>query len=342
MATLKDIAEETGLAIGTVSRILRNRERVADDTRARVLEVAERLKYRPNLLVRGIQSGRTQTIGVILRPVDDFRATLLSGINDALIEEQNVAMVVSRVQGAAKPTQLDLIHALVDRRVDGVILYPAEDNAPDEYLHEVWERDIPIVTVDRLMPYTHADFVGTDDRVGGSLAARHLLELGHRRMAHIAGARDTGVGQDRALGFQDELAQVEQTYCEVVGGEDFTSSYDVAYEILGRDQRPTALFLASDLMIPGVYQAARKLGLRIPDDVSVVGFADLPLAGQLEPQVTTVRQDPYRIGHRAAKLILERLDQAGGEEEEGDAEKRLIRMAPKLVKRASTGPAPAE
>lgn len=338
MATLKDIAEETGLAIGTVSRILRNRERVAEDTRARVLEAARRLKYRPNLLVRGIQSGRTQTIGVILRPMDEFRAALLTGINDALLEEDHVALVISGVTDQEKPTQLDLIHALVDRRVDGVIMYPKEDNAPDEFLHEVWERDIPLVTVDRLMPYTHADFVGTDDLVGGSLAARHLMALGHRHFGHIAGANYTSTGEDRYKGFRAELEKVEGTRCVMQGGTDFEDSYRAALKLLHRDARPTALFLASDLMIPGLYRAAAELELHIPSDVSVVGFADLSLARMVDPQVTTIRQDPYRIGYRAAKLILERLNNS---EPAGDeAEKRLIRLTPRLVKRASTGPAP--
>lgn len=339
MATLRDIAKETGLAIGTVSRVLRNRERVTEETRARVFESAERLKYRPNLLVQGIQKGRTQSIGVILRCTDMFRSRLLSGITDELVEAKHVPVVISRDPEVENPSsELDLIHALVDRRVDGVILFPEEDDAPDEYLHEVWERGMPLVTVDREMPRTHADHVGTDDYAGARTATDHLLDLGHRRLAHIAGPVKATTARERRRAFEDAVHAAADTQCRVEVSTDFHSGYEQALRLLANEvDRPTAIFCATDLIAGEVYRAATELGIRIPDELSVVGFADMMTARFLYPQLSTVRQFPEAIGRRSARMLLDRLE---GRLVDGLPEK--VSLVPEFVPRDSTAPPPHE
>lgn len=330
MSTLREIAEETGLAIGTVSRILRGRQRVAEDTKKRVFEVADRLKYRPNMLIKGIQTGKTQTIGVEMRlGSDGFRAVILCGIMDELLKSEYVAILVSS-DDEDSTSQLDRIHSLIDRRVDGMILYPELDTRPDEYLKEVWDRGIPLTTTDRLMAQTHADFIGTDDVMGGRLAAELLLGMGHRRLAHLAGPENVTTAIDRKAGFDKAVEAVSDASVVTlhIGWEGDPSTLP---ELLGGDDRPTAIFCDSDMMAVGVYAAAKELGLTIPDDLSVVGYGDLLAAKGLLPPLTTVKQSPYDIGRRAARQVLDRIEKKCVAEEPVK-----VRLDPELIIRSST------
>ncbi len=330
MATLKEIAQETGVAIPTVSRILRGQDQVSPETRERVQAAARRLKYRPNLLVRGMQTGRTQTVGVILRPIEEFQARLFSGIMDGLMADSYVPICVSGSSDHGAGGGQEQIHALIDRRVDGVIFYPYDDEVPNEFLHEVWEQNIPIVTVDRVLERTDADFVGSDDEAGADAAAEHLLALGHRHVAHLAGPQYVTTARLRRKGFETAIAASGGS-CVTEVAPGFDEGYRAAMAALGGARRPTAIFCASDLMVSGVYDAAAELGLRIPEDLSVIGFSGNSLTTKLRPHVTTVQQFPYEIGKRAARLIV---DRSASDGKDGTPVK--IRLKTELVVREST------
>lgn len=331
----KKIAEEAGVSIMTVSRVLRGKDDVADETRDRVLEVARKFRYRPNLLVRGIQTGKTNTVGVLLPPWP-FYARISSGIHDELIQADHVPMTIWSASDADDPSidaaELKQIHRLLDRRVDGVILKPVDEAVSDDYLREVWERGIPLVVLDRELPRTHADFVGTDDYAGGVLAAEHLLALGHRRLGVVAPGREVTPYTLRASGFTDTAAKVSGSVCTVheciETDEDMHRCVKSALE---ETPHPTGLFFTTDTVAPLAYEAAREKGLRIPDDLSVVGFANLAITMHVDPRLTTLDQFPYEIGRRAARLLLDR--SAARLEDESPVR---IRLKPELVLRAST------
>lgn len=335
---LREIAQEADVSVATVSRALRDDKMVASDTRDRVLATAERLRYRPNLLMRGVRSGRTRTIGLLLPAHNQFYGHMLAGIHDLLVRERYVPIVVwSNLDNRSGrgPDELDQIHQLVDRRVDGVILRPVEDAASDEYLHEIWDRRLPAIAIDRQLPHTHADFVGTDDEEGARQAAEHLLGLGHRRLAHLAGPSSTSTGRLRRLSFERAVRQVPGAVCTTATG---TFSYDrevmaAAMNLLRREPRPTAIFTASDDMAMSVYEAAEKLQIRIPEDLSVVGYANKEFAQFTRPRLTTVEQFPKRVGRAAARLLLQRIQQ-----ESVSGKPELVRIPPKLVVRDSTCP----
>jgi len=313
--SLKQIAEVAGVSITTVSRVLRGQGDISQKTRQRVQEVAERLRYRPNMLVKGIQTGRTQTVGVMMSPEDAFTGGLLVGIQDAL-SVAGYAPMVLRVQWDAQgqcvgPSELEQIHRLIDRRVDGVILNPSVDTASDDYFKEVWDRGLPLVAVDRQLPSTKADFVGSDDCAGAVQAAKHLLSLGHRRLAQVAGPRSTSTGRQRREAFAQAVQAHRGASCCTLESPTFAGGYEQALELLGGSDRPTAVFAGNDLIAGHVYRAAQARGLRIPQDLSVVGFGDLPLGQWLLPQLTTIRQHPQTIGRRAAEILLGRLGKAG-------------------------------
>jgi DNA-binding LacI/PurR family transcriptional regulator len=215
--------------------------------------------------------------------------------------------------------------------VDGVIIFPADASVPDIHYREIWERNIPLVTVDRETT-THADHVGTDEEHGGRLVAEHLLELGHRRFAHLTFPNRPGSVARRREAFVKAVKKAGGE-CKIYEGEKNDLSR-LAREMLRNDERPTAVFAATDLMAMKVYSAAAELGLKIPGQLSVVGYADFPFAEDLTPPLTTVRQDPYQIGRVAARILLDRiLDRAE------DPSPQKVRLKPEPVIRKSTAPA---
>jgi LacI family transcriptional regulator len=197
LATMKSVAEKAGVSQSTVSRILAGQRQYATKTVDRVLAAAEHLKYRPNSLVRGILTGRTRCVGVMVPASSRFYGPMVEGIHDAMCEADHVMSITWSKRSlpvADDTTELALIHRLVEQRVDGIILRPTCDEATQAYFEEIWQRRLPRVAVDRDLPGARADFVGTDDDAGAAAAAGHLLGLGHR---HLAVGHRTAVRQHR-------------------------------------------------------------------------------------------------------------------------------------------------
>jgi LacI family transcriptional regulator len=333
----QDIAREAGVSRVTVSLILAGKDQTSEQTRQRVLEVATRLKYRPNLLVHGMQSGRTHCVGVIMPASMHFHGQVARGIHDELVAADHVPIQLwINLRKHDKSTELNQIHRLIDRRVDGMIIFPVDESVPDVHFREIWQRDVPLVTVDRETT-THADHVGTDEERGALLAAEHLLGLEHRRVAHVTFPKTVGSNLHRRATTFARRMEEEGGTCEVIRAqaEELTS---LVARLLEQKPRPTAIFAATDPMAMKVYSAAAAMGVNIPQALSVVGYADFPFAGDMVPPLTTVRQDPYEMGRLAAEMLLDRL--LG--RVKSDAPRRL-RMAPELVVRGSTSsPAVAE
>lgn len=335
---LKQIAEEAGVSLITVSRVVRGLGNVAPDTAAKIKKAIDRLKYRPNRLVHAIQSGRSGTIGVVVPIASWFQAQMISGIHHELADHSYLPVLhfPKLSPGACREEAERLyLHRLLDQRVDGIIFWPSDEMVSDAYLHEVWDRGVPLVAVDRHLPKTNADFAGTDDVAGGRLAAEHLLDLGHRRIAHLGGDPWVSTYSDRRAGFE-AVAQSRADVSIRVAACSLSESYDLAMDMLTGSGRPTAIFAASDNFAMRIYAVATRLGIRIGEDLSVVGFADLVEAQRLQPGLTTIRQNPTGIGAAAARLILERL-----EGRVGSKNPRSVRLVPELVVRDSTVAAPA-
>lgn len=330
---IRQVAKVAGVSVITASRAISGRGSVAAATRQRVLEVAERLKYRPNRLVPAVIGGRSHTVGVMVPIGSWFQAQLIRGIHDVLSEHGHLPIVHFHGDGPGADRdakELDYLHRLIDHRVDGIIFLPSDESVSHNYLKEVWERGLPLVAVDRRLSRTKADFSGTDDRLGGRLAAEHLLSLGHRRLVHITGESWVSTYSDRRRGFEEAVrshggvsyrcVQCSRSDCE-----------DLARDILTSPGWPTAIFAASDRMATHVYAAADAVGLRIGADLSVVGFADLTEAQGLRPRLTTLSQDPIAIGGNAAWLLLDRLEARVVSDKP-----RSVRITPLLVRRDST------
>ena len=272
---LRMIATEIGISMMTVSRALNGHPGVAAATRTRVLEAADRLRYRPNKLIHAIRSGRSRTIGVMIGVPTSFHARLIHGIHDALAEAGYLPILHFHGPGAMAhrdEAELAYLHRLLDQRVDGIIFWPSDETIPEHYLKEVWERGVPLVAIDRNLPLTEADFAGTDDVHGGRLVADYLLSLGHHRLAHIGGEPWVATYADRRRGFEETVRAKRGVTYAFEHCED-SQSGDAARRLLAGPDRPTALFLASDRMAPHVYAAAKQQGLQVGSDLAVVGLS---------------------------------------------------------------------
>jgi LacI family transcriptional regulator len=338
---LKDVAKAANVSLAAASRILRgDRDRFGEETCRRVLEASRQLGWRRNLLVNGMQTGRTQTVGVMIPPYDSFWVSVLSGIHDALAANDYLPITVWTGNLGDMPhfekeegEGLRQINRLLDRRVDGLIMWPPFSVAYYHHFPEFVERRVPVAVIDHYS--TVADSVETDEEQAASVVAEHLLSLGHRRIACLS-SRETP-SQTWAIKRRGSFEQAVQRCAgaTVKSGHLNTQGSDgleIARQLLSAKPRPTAVFAVSDHEAAFVYQAAGELGLRIPRDLSVIGFADLDFAETMNPPLTTMRQMPHEIGRLAAKLIVDRIDGIIADEDEPTT----VKVPADLVVRNST------
>jgi LacI family transcriptional regulator len=343
---LRQIAEELGVSMMTVSRALRGSPDVSAVTRERIVAAAERLKYRPNRIVSAFKTGRTGLVGVMVRPSKLYRCDLIEGIHEELVAAGVLpVMHFSSSGGEATPdaAELGCLHRLLDQRVDGIVFWPSDETVPNHYLEEVWKRGVPLVAVDRQLPHTRADFSGTDDVAGGRVAAEHLLGLGHRRLAILCGEPWVSTYADRRRGFVDAVTAHSTAIAENNVGDEAVvceqvecrneASLEEARALLRRPDRPTAIFAVSDVLAAHVYEASASSGISVGADVSILGYADIPESRFLRPGLSTLRQDFHAIGRNAARLLLDRIE---GRVTTDRA--RSIRITPTIVTRQSTAP----
>ena len=339
---LKDVAKAANVSLAAASRILRgDRARFGEETCRRVLEASQQLGWRRNLLVNGMQTGKTKTIGVMIPPYDSFWVSVLSGIHDGLAENDYLPITIWIGSLGDMPhfekdegEGLRQINRLLDRRVDGLILWPTF--SVDYYHHfpEFVERRVPVAVIDHYS--TVADSVETDEEQATSVVAEHLLNLGHRRIACLS-SRETP-SQTWAVKRRGSFEQAVGRCPDAVVkswrlNAQGSNGLEVAREMLTSDLRPTAVFAVSDHEAAFVHQVAGELGMKVPEDLSIVGFADLDFAATMNPPLTTMRQKPHEIGRLAAKLIMNRIDGAIADESP-----TTIKVAAELIVRKSTAP----
>lgn len=332
--TMRAIAEEAGVTLTTVSRILNDKgDKYAEGTKAKIFEIADRLKYRPNALVRGMQTGSTRTAGVLLPGDSWFYSQIIGGIQEVFFENDTIMLLVWNplapdTRDAAH--EQGIIHQLVDRRVDGVILRPTAEDFERSYFEEIWERNIPLILVDREMSNVSTDFVGTDDVAGGRAAAEYLVDLGHRRLLFVGPSKSVSTSRHREEGFRQVLSETPNASCRAVNGNTIDPA---VLEILRSENRPTAIFCYNDDTVHRIIDPVREAGLSIPGDISLLGFGNKPVGRQHIP-ITTFDQDPHRIGRTAAGMYIDRVY----DKKKNNMRHEMIDV--KIVVRASTA-APA-
>ena len=304
---MRDVAERAGVSVTSVSHVINETRPVSYELRERVLAAMEELGYHPNRLARSLRSGKTHTIGTIVPDsADPFFAEVARGIEDTAFE--NGYSLILCNSDANLDKEAFYTDVLVEKQVDG-ILFLAAGGSTGRIL-DLQQRGMPVVVVDRELPAAHVDSVVTDNAGGGWSATRHLIDLGHRRIGYIAGPSDLTLSEYRFTGYRKALKEAGIAVDEslvVRGAFDFESGYRAARQLLTHSQRPTAIFACNDLMAIGAICAAVELGLRVPEDLSVIGYDDVPLASYSNPPLTTIAQPIYDLGVVAASMLLERL-----------------------------------
>ncbi|MEW2806359.1 LacI family DNA-binding transcriptional regulator [Streptomyces massasporeus] len=328
--TIRDVAERAGVSKSLVSLVLRGSDQVRPEKRDAVLRAARELGYRPNAAARSLSEQRTRTVGVLLNDLrNPWFVDLLDGLN-SLLHAHGLHMLLADAR-LNRRTGQDPADPLLDLRVDGLVVV---GTLPDPAaLGAVAER-IPVVLAGSREPAPPGvDVVAGDDERGALLVAEHLIGLGHRRIAHIAGYGAVGELRRRSFeatmrghGLADEV-MVEPSDMTEEGG------YRTTVRLLSHPDRPTAVFAVNDIAAIGVLSAAEELGLRVPRDLSVVGYDNTSIARLRHVWLTTVDNSSHEVGRRAAQCLLERFEAAGGAG-------RVQLATPTLEIRGSTAPAP--
>jgi len=325
--TLAAIAAEAGVSLPTVSKVVNGRPDVAPDTRARVERLLDELRYqRPG----GRRGRRAGLVDVIFNGLDSpWAVEILRGIEDWCSTHSTAAAVSAVRHGSARPASWT--SALASHDTDGVILVTSELTMPQ--LRQVREESIPLVVVDPAnMPDPNVPSVGATNWAGGLAATDHLLSLGHRRIAAITGPADYLCSRARVDGYRSALERAGASFDEtLVRNGDFhhEGGFQRGGELLDLAKPPTAIFAGSDQQALGVYEAARQRGLRIPQDLSVVGFDDLPTARWVSPPLTTVRQPLADMGRMAAEMLSNLIDGAA-------LHSQRVELSTELIVREST------
>ena len=332
--TMKTIAEEAGVTLTTVSRILnRKGGKYAESTKEKIFEIAERLKYRPNALVHGMQTGRTHTAGVMIPVSTPFYSQVVTGIHHTFLST-DVIMLLGwnplKADQREETTERKIIHQLIDRRVDGVILRPSSEAFERSYFEEIWERDIPLILFDREMSNVATDFVGTDDEAGGRMAAEYLISLGHQKLLFIGSSERVSTSRLREAGFRNVLSETANAWGQSLDVD--RSALDSAVlQLLKQDNAPTAIFCYNDVTAGVVASLLVSEGFDIPGNVSLVGFGNEP-SGSCPVALTTFDQHPHLIGETAAKMYLDRVN------EDSRNGVRYERITPDILVRGTSVP----
>jgi LacI family transcriptional regulator len=330
--TIRDVARLADVHPGTVSRALNEQTRamVNPDTAERVLSAAEQLGYRPNPIARGLKTNRSYTVGVLIPDLTNpLFPPIMRGIEDRLGDAGYTLLIVNTDNDAERErSQMEAMRA---RQVDGFIAATARLDV--ELLAEAAAGGAPIVLVNRSLENASIPAVTVDDRHGIALAVDHVVGLGHRRVGHVAGPQNLSTGHRRYLGFREAMerhglpAPAEQ----VTFSTAFTEAEGArsCLELLEQAPEVSAIVAANDRLAIGCYDTLEARGLRCPEDISIVGFNDMPFVDRLRPPLTTVRVPQREIGTVAADLLLQQLGDGSRRHEE-------ILLEPSLVVRSST------
>lgn len=307
MTTIRQVAEKAEVSPTTVSHVINNTRFVSEPVRERVLQAMAELNYRPNALARSLRLGHTHTLGLILPDsANPFFAEIGHAIESAAFERGYSVILCNTENDQTK--ELLYTDVLENKQVDGMIFVAAGGSR--EAFSNIVRNGLPLVVVDRDIGDLGLDTVTTNNYRGGLIATQHLIGLGHEIIGCITGPSNITPSAERVTGYRDALKEakleVEETLL-VRGDFHAPSGFDATTRLLERRPYPTALFVCNDMMAIGALRAVAKLGMRVPEDVAIVGFDDIELASYTIPALTTISQPKQQIGQTAIQLILDRI-----------------------------------
>jgi LacI family transcriptional regulator len=329
MSTIKEVAREAGVSVATVSRVFNEKGPIKEETRRRILEVALRLGYAPHAMARSLITKKTGTLGILLPDLyGEFFSEVIRGI-DLAARRSGYHLLVS--SSHSDRSEVEAVLRALRGRVDGLIVMSPEADA--RAIEVNLPGTLPIVLLNCRVEGTAFDSINIDNYGGAAAMIRHLAGLGHRRIAHVRGAPGNNDAWERLLGYREALQSLIPDTEEIVIEGDFSedSGCLAGREILLLEPRPTAVFAANDAMAIGLLYAFQEAGVRVPDDIAVAGFDDIPIARFLTPPLTTVGVAIADLGARAIQRLLQAMSH-------GETRERQHEVLPTtLVIRGSCG-----
>lgn len=330
---MKDIAKDLGVSVITISKVLRDHPDIGDNTRERVLARIKELDYRPNLAARSLVTGRTYLVGLVVPDLlHPFFAEIAKSLSEVL-RNNGYYLIVSSSDEDPELEEQEINHLLA-RRLDTLII--ASCRSTVDVLFRIEKQNIPYVLIDRNFPGLSPNFVGVDDEAVGRIATQHLIDIGCKRIAHIR-VPETSPGVRRLEGYKRALAQDGRRYIEEyiiaepkADVESRQRGRDAMRELLKLKQKPDAIFCFNDPLAMGAMNYALDQGLRIPDDIAIIGCGNLHYDDSLRVPLSSVDQHSRRIGEEAARLTLRILNSKIPPKPE------TVVLQPKLIVRGST------
>jgi DNA-binding LacI/PurR family transcriptional regulator len=309
--SMVDVAKRAGVSQTTVSYVLSGRKDVVipESTRERIWRAARELGYRPNSLARGLVKGKTQTIGVLIPRMDSsFHALIMDGIQEVCTTaDYRVLLADSRHNGELEARQVEM---LLEHRVDGIISIAVAGASSGSWVRMLKRENVPLVIVDEHTFEGEADCVVSDDVTGAKAAVEHLIRLGHQRIVHLSAGTDMSAARDRCAGYLAAMQEAGiQPHEGWVKGDSFFMSveriHEIVAELLDLPEPPTALFAANDDLAAEAIEVARQRSIAVPQQLAIVGYGNTEVGRHL--RLTTVHQDPRRMGQEAARRLMQRL-----------------------------------
>ncbi len=327
--SIKDIARAAGVSHSTVSRALAGSSLVAEETKQRIRRLAREMGYSPSAIARGLVTKRTHTVGLVVTTIaDPFVAEVVRGIEETALD--NGYSVILCDSNAEPQREITAVRTLREKRVDGIIV--AASRVGNLYLPLLEELAVPIVLINNQREGRYVYSVATDNVHGGEMATTHLLELGHRRIGYITGPEGASSSLDRLAGYRRALRSqnIEFTPLLVGAGNGRVDGGERAMQqLLALRPPPTSVFCYNDMTAIGAIAQARRMGFKVPQDISVVGFDDIAFAAYVDPPLTTVAQPKYEMGQIAMRMVLDILAGANAVSD--------VTLQGRLVVRGSSG-----
>jgi DNA-binding LacI/PurR family transcriptional regulator len=333
-ATIKDIAKRAGVSHSTVSRALRGSPLISDDTTERVRLIAQEMGYHPSAAARSLKTNQTKALGVIVRNIDDpFFSEILQGIED-IAQGEGYSLFISSSQNETDREKM-IVNAMREHRVDGVIICSTAFSSSQS--REFVEHSVPIVVVNNQAAEDYRYAIHHDDVDGSRQIARHLIDLGHRRIAYLGNSISGRTTLDRQSGYKQEMEAagfpvLKEYIHEVPGGEPEHGLVGLNH-FLALPMRPTALMCYNDMMAIGVLKGLQQSGVRVPEEISVTGFDNIVLSAYTHPPLTTFDQPKHYIGAEATRLLLGML---GPDSEKDTTDLKRQTLKGRLLIRSST------
>jgi len=306
--TLKMVAEKAGVSVNTASRAINNKPDINEETKKRILKVAQELGYVRNATAVALRTRRTRTIGVVIADNrNPFYAEVLNGVEEAA-REKNYHIILANTQRDYRKEE-EAINLLLAKRVDGLLITPVQDR--DDDIKNLIDANIPFVVVGRDFENIEVDAVYNDEVKGGFLATDYLIKKGHKRIALIDGFLYKSPAKGRLEGYKKALNKYKIPLDESlisVGDINIEDGYERTKQMLEKNLDFTAIFAYNDMMAFGVMQAIKKKGLRIPEDIGLVGYDDIPFSSLISPALTTIRLKKQELGIESVKLLLSHIN----------------------------------